>query len=270
LGRSAWLRRRRHEQKQVHRRLRRERRRLGRFAAFAEMEADLRPILLFDQPSSKAHEGAPPQVSASGSAAEEVRRARSLQHAGSISRHAPSTAPIAAAESRLRMNQHHIRRASPCFTGTVYRRERSDRCDALHKPGRFRSGRCSRIALLLLLRVLPRRQRRSASRAEIPSGSRPGCPWLKSRAAPMRQPALFELDGNGTAMCDRSTRVNVANSSNPVGLVRSGTHPAGPPLNVVHGNRGARDHCRNGRRIRCQPEMAIPADFIPEARSPLD
>jgi len=59
------VRRRRHDQKQVDRRLRRERRRLGRFAAFAEMEADLRPILLFE-PDSNAHEAAPPQVSDSG------------------------------------------------------------------------------------------------------------------------------------------------------------------------------------------------------------
>ena len=70
-SRSVWSRRGRHEQKQV-RRLRRDRRRLGRFAAFAEMEADLRPILLFEPPSSKAQEAAPPQVSDSGSAPEEV------------------------------------------------------------------------------------------------------------------------------------------------------------------------------------------------------
>ena len=66
------VRSRRHDQKQMDRRLRRDRRRLGRFAAFAEMEADLRPILLFDHPSSEAHEAAPPQVSDSGSAPEEV------------------------------------------------------------------------------------------------------------------------------------------------------------------------------------------------------
>jgi len=37
----------RHEQ--VTRRIRRDRRRLGRFVVFAEMQADLRPILLLDQ-----------------------------------------------------------------------------------------------------------------------------------------------------------------------------------------------------------------------------
>jgi hypothetical protein len=46
---------RRHKQKQVTRRIRRDRRRLGRFVAFAEMLADLRPTSLVDQaaPSSK-------------------------------------------------------------------------------------------------------------------------------------------------------------------------------------------------------------------------
>jgi hypothetical protein len=35
--------------KQVTRRIRRDRRRLGRFVAFAEMQTDLRPISLLDQ-----------------------------------------------------------------------------------------------------------------------------------------------------------------------------------------------------------------------------
>jgi hypothetical protein len=38
-----------HGQKRVLRRIRRERRRLGRFVVFAEMLADLRPISLLDQ-----------------------------------------------------------------------------------------------------------------------------------------------------------------------------------------------------------------------------
>ena len=40
---------RRHELKQVTRRIRRDRRRLGRFVVFAEMLADLRPISLVDR-----------------------------------------------------------------------------------------------------------------------------------------------------------------------------------------------------------------------------
>jgi hypothetical protein len=38
-----------HGQKQVTRRIRRDRRRLGRFVVFAEMLADLRPISLLDR-----------------------------------------------------------------------------------------------------------------------------------------------------------------------------------------------------------------------------
>jgi hypothetical protein len=38
-----------HRHKQVTRRIHRDRRRLGRFAAFAEMQADLRPISLLGQ-----------------------------------------------------------------------------------------------------------------------------------------------------------------------------------------------------------------------------
>jgi len=41
---------RRHQQQSA-RHIRRERRRLGRFVAFAEIEADLTPISLFDRPS---------------------------------------------------------------------------------------------------------------------------------------------------------------------------------------------------------------------------
>jgi hypothetical protein len=41
---------RRHRQ-ELTRRVRRDRRRLGRFVAFAELEANLSPITLFDQPS---------------------------------------------------------------------------------------------------------------------------------------------------------------------------------------------------------------------------
>ena len=50
-------RRRHHEQQQVTRRIQRDRRRLGRFVAFAEIEADLRPILLFE-PTQADKEGA--------------------------------------------------------------------------------------------------------------------------------------------------------------------------------------------------------------------
>ena len=39
------------QQQQSTRRIRRDRRRLGRFVFFAEIEADLTPIALFDQPS---------------------------------------------------------------------------------------------------------------------------------------------------------------------------------------------------------------------------
>jgi hypothetical protein len=42
------MRSKRHQQ-QLTRRIRRDRRRLGRFVVFAEMLADLRPISLFDQ-----------------------------------------------------------------------------------------------------------------------------------------------------------------------------------------------------------------------------
>jgi hypothetical protein len=46
-------------QKQVIRRIRQDRRRLGRFVIFAEMLADLRPLSLLDQaaPASKAGSG---------------------------------------------------------------------------------------------------------------------------------------------------------------------------------------------------------------------
>ena len=53
--------------------MRRERRRLGRFVAFTEIDADLRPILLFDQVSASKYPGVTPgQLSDSGSAPEEV------------------------------------------------------------------------------------------------------------------------------------------------------------------------------------------------------
>ena len=64
---------RRKQQQQVTRRIRRERRWLGRFVVFAEMEADLTPILLFEPPSpSKGHGLAPSHASNPGSASEEV------------------------------------------------------------------------------------------------------------------------------------------------------------------------------------------------------
>jgi len=45
----------RRQHQQSTRRIRRERRRLGRFVAFAEIEADLTPVSLFNRPSpSKA------------------------------------------------------------------------------------------------------------------------------------------------------------------------------------------------------------------------
>jgi hypothetical protein len=49
------MRSRTHQHKQVARRIRRNRRRLGRFVVYAEMLADLRPISLLDQtaPTSK-------------------------------------------------------------------------------------------------------------------------------------------------------------------------------------------------------------------------
>ena len=52
------MRTRRREQNQATRRVRRDRRRLGRFVVFAEMEADLRPISLFERraPSSRLNQ----------------------------------------------------------------------------------------------------------------------------------------------------------------------------------------------------------------------
>ena len=44
------MRSKRHQQ-QLTRHIRRERRRLGRFVAFAEIEADLTPVSLFNRPS---------------------------------------------------------------------------------------------------------------------------------------------------------------------------------------------------------------------------
>jgi hypothetical protein len=48
---------RRDGQKQVSQRMRRDRRRLGRFVAFAEMQADLRPTSLVRRPPAPKPEG---------------------------------------------------------------------------------------------------------------------------------------------------------------------------------------------------------------------
>jgi hypothetical protein len=54
------------QQQQSTRRIRRERRRLGRFVFFSEIEADLTPVLLFDQPSPSTSPPPPHQTQPSG------------------------------------------------------------------------------------------------------------------------------------------------------------------------------------------------------------